>query len=112
MPDVTTGIMTNTLNKGLVYYSGVDINSNYKFYNEVNFYRIKFTVRQTGNYVVNNVLEFADGNNVDMIVDDGVILNTERLKTREVVSVTSKPTEPEEKHTYTVVGDAAFLSDR
>ncbi|MDD5890327.1 MAG: bacterial Ig-like domain-containing protein, partial [Ruminococcus sp.] len=110
MPDVTTGIMTNTLNKGFVYYTGVDIYSNYKFYNEVNFYRIKFTVRQTGNYVVNNVLEFAEGNNADMIVDDGVILNTERLKTREVVSVTSKPTEPEEKHTYTVVGDAAFLS--
>lgn len=55
MPDLTTGIMTNTLYKGLVYYTGVDINSNYKFYNEVNFYRIKFTVRQTGNYVVNNV---------------------------------------------------------
>lgn len=93
MPDVTTGIMTNTLNKGLVYYTGVDINSNYKFYNEVNFYRIKFTVRQTGNYVVNNVLEFADGNNADMIVDDGVILKPERLITREVVTATPKPTE-------------------
>lgn len=93
MPDVTTGIMTNTLNKGLVYYSGFDINSNYKFYNEVNFYRIKFTVRQTGNYVVNNVWEFADGNNVDMIVDDGVILNPARLITREVVTATPKPTE-------------------
>lgn len=93
MPDVTTGIMTNTLNKGLVYYTGVDINSNYKFYNEVNFYRIKFTVRQTGNYVVNNVLEFADGNNADMIVDDGVILNPARLITREVVTAAPKPTE-------------------
>lgn len=93
MPDVTTGIMTNTLNKGLVYYAGFDINSNYKFYNEVNFYRIKFTVRQTGNYVVNNVWEFADGNNVDMIVDDGVILNPARLITREVVTATPKPTE-------------------
>lgn len=93
MPDVTTGIMTNTLNKGLVYYSGFDINSNYKFYNEVNFYRIKFTVCQTGNYVVNNVWEFADGNNVDMIVDDGVILNPARLITREVVTATPKPTE-------------------
>lgn len=93
MPDVTTGIMTNTLNKGLVYYGGFDINSNYKFYNEVNFYRIKFTVRQTGNYVVNNVLEFADGNNADMIVDDGVILNPARLITREVVTATPKPTE-------------------
>lgn len=93
MPDVTTGIMTNTLNKGLVYYSGFDINSNYKFYNEVNFYRIKFTVRQTGNYVVNNVLEFADGNNADMIVDDGVILNPARLITREVVTAAPKPTE-------------------
>lgn len=93
MPDVTTGIMTNTLNKGLVYYSGFDINSNYKFYNEVNFYRIKFTVRQTGNYVVNNVLEFADGNNADMIVDDGVILNPSRLITREVVTAAPKPTE-------------------
>ena len=93
MPDLTTGIMTNTLNKGLVYYTGVDINSNYKFYNEVNFYRIKFTVRQTGNYVVNNVWEVADGNNVDMIVDNGVILNPSRLITREVVSATPKPTE-------------------
>lgn len=93
MPDVTTGIMTNTLNKGLVYYTGVDINSNYKFYNEVNFYRIKFTVRQTGNYVVNNVWVVADGNNVDMIVDDGVILNPSRLITREVVTATPKPTE-------------------
>lgn len=93
MPDVTTGIMTSTLNKGLVYYSGFDINSNYKFYNEVNFYRIKFTVRQTGNYVVNNVLEFADGNNADMIVDDGVILNPARLITREVVTAAPKPTE-------------------
>lgn len=93
MPDVTTGIMTNTLNKGFVYYTGVDIYSNYKFYNEVNFYRIKFTVRQTGNYVVNNVLEFADGNNADMIVDDGVILKPERLITREVVTATPKPTE-------------------
>lgn len=93
MPDVTTGIMTNTLNKGLVYYTGVDINSNYKFYNEVNFYRIKFTVRQTGNYVVNNVWVVADGNNVDMIVDDGVILNPARLITREVVTATPKPTE-------------------
>lgn len=93
MPDVTTGIMTNTLNKGLVYYAGFDVNSNYKFYNEVNFYRIKFTVRQTGNYVVNNVLEFADGNNVDMIVDDGVILNPSRLITREVVTATPKQTE-------------------
>ncbi len=93
MPDLTTGIMTNTLNKGLVYYTGVDINSNYKFYNEVNFYRIKFTVRQTGNYVVNNVWVVADGNNVDMIVDDGVILNPSRLITREVVSATPKPTE-------------------
>lgn len=93
MPDVTTGIMTNTLNKGLVYYGGFDINSNYKFYNEVNFYRIKFTVRQTGNYVVNNVLEFADGNNADMIVDDGVILNPARLITREVVTAAPKPTE-------------------
>lgn len=93
MPDVTTGIMTNTLNKGLVYYAGFDINSNYKFYNEVNFYRIKFTVRQTGNYVVNNVLEFADGNNADMIVDDGVILNPARLITREVVTAAPKPTE-------------------
>lgn len=85
--------MTNTLNKGLVYYTGVDINSNYKFYNEVNFYRIKFTVRQTGNYVVNNVWVVADGNNVDMIVDDGVILNPSRLITREVVTATPKPTE-------------------
>ena len=110
MPDVTTGIMTNTLNKGFVYYTGVDIYSNYKFYNEVNFYRIKFTVRQAGSYAVNNVLEFADGNNADMIVDDGVILKPERLITREVVTATPKPTEPEEKHTYTVVGDAAFLS--
>lgn len=93
MPDVKTGIMTNTLNKGLVYYTGVDINSNYKFYNEVNFYRIKFTVRQTGNYVVNNVWVVADGNNVDMIVDDGVILNPSRLITREVVTATPKPTE-------------------
>lgn len=93
MPDLTTGIMTNTLNKGLVYYTGVDINSNYKFYNEVNFYRIKFTVRQTGNYVVNNVWVVADGNNVDMIVDDGVILNPARLITREVVTATPKPTE-------------------
>lgn len=93
MPDVTTGIMTNTLNKGLVYYAGFDINDNYKFYNEVNFYRIKFTVRQTGNYVVNNVLEFADGNNADMIVDDGVILNPARLITREVVTAAPKPTE-------------------
>jgi len=93
MPDVTTGIMTNTLNKGLVYYGGFDINSNYKFYNEVNFYRIKFTVRQTGNYVVNNVWVVADGNNVDMIVDDGVILNPSRLITREVVTATPKPTE-------------------
>lgn len=93
MPDVTTGIMTNTLNKGLVYYTGVDINSNYKFYNEVNFYRIKFTVRQTGNYVVNNVWVVADGNNVDMIVDDGVILNPSRLITREVVTATPKQTE-------------------
>lgn len=93
MPDVTTGIMTNTLNKGFVYYTGVDIYSNYKFYNEVNFYRIKFTVRQAGSYVVNNVLEFADGNNADMIVDDGVILKPERLITREVVTATPKPTE-------------------
>lgn len=93
MPDLTTGIMTNTLNKGFVYYTGVDINSNYKFYNEVNFYRIKFTVRQTGNYVVNNVWVVADGNNVDMIVDDGVILNPSRLITREVVTATPKPTE-------------------
>lgn len=93
MPDLTTGIMTNTLNKGLVYYTGVDINSNYKFYNEVNFYRIKFTVRQTGNYVVNNVWVVADGNNVDMIVDDGVILNPARLITREVVTATPKQTE-------------------
>lgn len=93
MPDLTTGIMTNTLNKGLVYYTGVDINSNYKFYNEVNFYRIKFTVRQTGNYVVNNVWAVADGNNVDMIVDNGVILNPSRLITREVVTATPKPTE-------------------
>jgi uncharacterized protein YjdB len=93
MPDVKTGIMTNTLNKGLVYYTGVDINSNYKFYNEVNFYRIKFTVRQTGNYVVNNVWVVADGNNVDMIVDDGVVLNPSRLITREVVTATPKPTE-------------------
>lgn len=93
MPDVKTGIMTNTLNKGLVYYTGVDINSNYKFYNEVNFYRIKFTVHQTGNYVVNNVWVVADGNNVDMIVDDGVILNPARLITREVVTATPKPTE-------------------
>ena len=93
MPDVKTGIMTNTLNKGLVYYTGVDINSNYKFYNEVNFYRIKFTVRQTGNYVVNNVWVVADGNNVDMIVDDGVILNPARLITREVVTATPKQTE-------------------
>ena len=93
MPDVTTGIMTNTLNKGLVYYGGFDINSNYKFYNEVNFYRIKFTVRQTGNYVVNNVWVVADGNNVDMIVDDGVILNPARLITREVVTAAPKPTE-------------------
>lgn len=93
MPDVTTGIMTNTLNKGFAYYTGVDIYSNYKFYNEVNFYRIKFTVRQAGSYVVNNVLEFADGNNADMIVDDGVILKPERLITREVVTATPKPTE-------------------
>lgn len=93
MPDVTTGIMTNTLNKGLVYYGGFDINSNYKFYNEVNFYRIKFTVRQTGNYVVNNVWVVADGNNADMIVDDGVILNPARLITREVVTAAPKPTE-------------------
>lgn len=93
MPDVTTGIMTNTLNKGLVYYGGFDINSNYKFYNEVNFYRIKFTVRQTGNYVVNNVWVVADGNNVDMIVDDGVILNPARLITREAVTAAPKPTE-------------------
>lgn len=93
MPDVTTGIMTNILNKGLVYYAGFDINDNYKFYNEVNFYRIKFTVRQTGNYVVNNVLKFADGNNADMIVDDGVILNPARLITREVVTAAPKPTE-------------------
>lgn len=93
MPDLTTGIMTNTLNKGFVYYTGVDINSNYKFYNEVNFYRIKFTVRQTGNYVVNNVWVVADGNNFDMIVDNGVILNPSRLITREVVTATPKPTE-------------------
>ena len=93
MPDVTTGIMTNTLNKGFGYYTGVDIYSNYKFYNEVNFYRIKFTVRQAGSYAVNNVLEFADGNNADMIVDDGVILKPERLITREVVTATPKPTE-------------------
>ena len=93
MPDVNTASLTNTRNKGLVYYTGVDINSNYKFYNEVNFYRIKFTVRQTGNYVVNNVWVVADGNNVDMIVDDGVILNPSRLITREVVTATPKPTE-------------------
>ena len=93
MPDVTTGIMTNTLNKGFAYYTGVDIYSNYKFYNEVNFYRIKFTVRQAGSYAVNNVWVVADGNNADMIVDDGVILKPERLITREVVTATPKPTE-------------------
>ena len=109
MPDLTTGIMTNTLNKGFVYYTGVDINSNYKFNNEVNFYRIKFTVRQTGNYVVNNVWEVADGNNVDMIVDNGVILNPSRLITREVVTATPKPTEPEET-SYYVAGEAGLCN--
>ena len=94
MPDVTAGVMTNTSIKGFAYYTGVDINSNYKFYNEVNFYRIKLTVLKAGNYTVDNVWEVADGNNVDMIVDKGIILNPDRLLTREVVTVTPKPTEP------------------
>ena len=94
MPDVTAGVMTNTSIKGLAYYTGVDINSNYKFYNEVNFYRIKLTVLKAGNYTVDNVWEVADGNGVDMIVDKGIILNPDRLLTREVVTVTPKPTEP------------------
>ena len=94
MPDVTAGIMTNTSIKGFAYYTGVDINSNYKFYNEVNFYRIKLTVLKAGNYTVDNVWEVADGNGVDMIVDKGIILNPDRLLTREVVTVTPKPTEP------------------
>ena len=94
MPDVTAGIMTNTSIKGFAYYTGVDINSNYKFYNEVNFYRIKLTVLKAGTYTVDNVWEVADGNGVDMIVDKGIILNPDRLLTREVVTVTPKPTEP------------------
>ena len=94
MPDVTAGVMTNTSIKGLAYYTGVDINSNYKFYNEVNFYRIKLTVLKAGTYTVDNVWEVADGNDVDMIVDKGIILNPDRLLTREVVTVTPKPTEP------------------
>ena len=94
MPDVTAGVMTNTSIKGFAYYTGVDINSNYKFYNEVNFYRIKLTVLKAGNYTVDNVWEVADGNGVDMIVDKGIILNPDRLLTREVVTVTPKPTEP------------------
>ena len=94
MPDVTAGVMTNTSIKGFAYYTGVDINSNYKFYNEVNFYRIKLTVLKAGNYTVDNVWEVADGNVVDMIVDKGIILNPDRLLTREVVTVTPKPTEP------------------
>ena len=94
MPDVTAGVMTNTSIKGFAYYTGVDINSNYKFYNEVNFYRIKLTVLKAGTYTVDNVWEVADGNGVDMIVDKGIILNPDRLLTREVVTVTPKPTEP------------------
>ena len=94
MPDVTAGVMTNTSIKGFAYYTGVDINSNYKFYNEVNFYRIKLTVLKAGTYTVDNVWVVADGNDVDMIVDKGIILNPDRLLTREVVTVTPKPTEP------------------
>lgn len=93
MPDVTTGIMTNTLNKGFVYYTGVDINDNYKFYDEVNFYRATFTVLQSGNYFVNNVWVIAsDKDDNDIVVDDN-ILQPEKLHMREVVAATPKPTE-------------------
>lgn len=97
MPDVTAGVMTNTGFKGFAYYTGVDINSNYKFYNEVNFYRIKFTVLRAGSYNVNNVWVVADGNGEDNIVANngdgtGTIVNPDRLITREVVTVTPKPT--------------------
>lgn len=93
MPDVTTGIMTNTLNKGFVYYTGVDINDNYKFYDEVNFYRATFTVLQSGNYFVNNVWVIAsDKDDNDIVVDDN-FLQPEKLNMREVVTATPKPTE-------------------
>lgn len=93
MPDVTTGIMTNTLNKGFVYYTGVDINDNYKFYDEVNFYRATFTVLQSGNYFVNNVWVIAsDKDDNDIVVDDN-FLQPEKLNMREVVKATPKPTE-------------------
>ena len=92
LPDVTTGIMTNTLYKGFAYYSGVDINDNYKFYNEVNFYRATFTVLQTGNYVVNNVFEAVSDKDDNDIVSEGNILQPEKLNVREVVKAAPKPT--------------------
>lgn len=92
LPDVTSGIMTNTLYKGFAYYSGVDINDNYKFYDEVNFYRATFTVLLPGNYFVNNVWEVAsDKDDNDIAVDDN-ILQPEKLHMREVVAATPKPT--------------------
>lgn len=93
LPDVTNGVMTNTLYKGFAYYSGVDINDNYKFYDEVNFYRATFTVLQPGNYFVNNVWVVAsDKDDNDIAVDDN-ILQPEKLRMREVVAVTPKTTE-------------------
>lgn len=93
MPDVKNGIITNTTLKGFVYYTGVDINDNYKFNKEVHFYSVKFTVLQAGKYTVENVWVNADGNYADSIVNDGVIVDASRLITREVVTVIPKPTE-------------------
>ena len=80
MHGIEQGIMYNTSIKGYVYYTGVDIRNNYKFINEVKFYRAKFKLLKACNYKIENQWETVDGVDVGEIVNKGVIIQPEKIE--------------------------------
>ena len=91
MPNTTTGIMYNIMDKGFAYYNGSAFQDPYDFTTEKVFYTLEFTVLKAGNYEVKNVWEVIDDVNSVSIVDYD-FYDENRLKCRFDTVVTPKPT--------------------
>ena len=101
MPNTSTGVMYNTEEKGIIYYSGSSFLYPYDFTTEKVFFIADFTVISAGDFNVVNNWQIIDGVNQDLIVGDG-IYDSNRLSCRMITAVNPEETTVTETKNNTV----------
>ncbi|MGN1126002.1 MAG: InlB B-repeat-containing protein, partial [Ruminococcus sp.] len=102
LPNTTSNVMTNTAQKGFLYYIGTSFSDLYDFTSEKALFIAEFTVLSAGAYNVENIWEVIDDENYESIVD-GDFYDESRLSCRFETAVPSE--EPETTTSEIIVTD-------